>query len=84
MELKSSVNKRLRESKANYFRDLIQKNSGNSAELWKTLNEVTSHKHLSPLLCIESEGVVIFGVKTIAEILNDQSGLPAKILLLLL
>ena len=58
-KLKSSVNKQLRESKTKYFRNLIQKNSGHSAQLWKTLNEVTSRKHFSPLSCIESEGVVI-------------------------
>ena len=58
-KLKLSVNKQLRECKTNYFRDLIQKNSGNSAKLWKTLNEVTSRQRFSPLSCIESEGVVI-------------------------
>ena len=51
--LKSFVNKQLRESKANYFRNLIKKNNGNSAELWKTLNEVTRTQSFVLCQCIE-------------------------------
>ena len=41
------VNKEVKRSKSEYYQNIIEKNKGNYAQLWKTLNEVTSHKSTS-------------------------------------
>ena len=48
-KLKQVVKKRVKECKASYYKDLIEKNSGNPGELWRTLNEITSRKNVSAL-----------------------------------
>ena len=38
-KMQSFVNKEVKKCKAEYYSDLINKNKGNSSELWKTLND---------------------------------------------
>ena len=52
-KVKAYVNKTVKKCKADYYQDLINKNKGNSGELWKSLNKITSRKSSSPPSCIE-------------------------------
>ena len=56
-EVKAYVNKTVKKCKAGYYQDLINKNKGNSGELWKSSNKITSRKSSSPPSCIEVNGV---------------------------
>ena len=55
-KLKIYINKAVKKCKAEYYQDLINKNKGNSRELWKTLNKVTSRKSSPPPSNIETNG----------------------------
>ena len=55
--LKNKVNMLVKKSKADHYRNLIDNNKGNSGELWKSLNKITSRKSTSYPSCIEADNV---------------------------
>ena len=64
------VNKEMQKCKANYYSNLISENKSNSSALWKSLNDITSRKHRSPISCIETDGVAHCDNPSIAKIPN--------------
>ena len=59
--------------KANYYQECINNNKGNSAVLWKTLNEITSHDNKSGSVptCISSDEVLYNKPQPVANVLNN-------------
>ena len=68
--LKNKVNMMVKKSKADHYRNLIDNNKGNSSELWKSLNKITSRKSTSYPSCIEADNVSNTDPVSIAEALN--------------
>ena len=68
--LKNKVNMLVKKSKADHYRNLIDNNKGNSGELWKSLNKITSRKSASYPSCIEADNVLNTDPVSIAEALN--------------
>ena len=58
--------------KAECYQDFINQNKGNSRELWKTLNKVTSQKSSPPPSSIEANGVSLTDPKSIADTFNTH------------
>ena len=71
-KVKAHVNKSIKKCKAVYYQDLINKNKGNSGELWKSLNKITSRKSSPSPSCIEVNGVSHTEPQSIAEALNNH------------
>lgn len=69
-KLRLFVNKEVKRCKSEYYQNLIEKNRGNPAELWKTLNAVTSRKSTSRPTCIITDGVTSTEPLSIAKALN--------------
>ena len=69
-KLKNYVNKEMQKCKVEYYSNLISENKSNPSALWKTLNDITSHKQSSPISCIETDGVAHCDNPSIAKILN--------------
>ena len=79
-KLRNLVNSEVKRCKAEYYTRLIDQNRQNQSALWKTLNEVTSRKKSDPVSCIESDGIIYSGSKSIANILNQHFSSVASIL----
>ena len=62
----------LRNAKPLIIKISSRKNSGNPGELWRTLNEITSRKNVSPPSFIQSNGCQVTNPKLIACLLNDH------------
>ena len=69
-KLENYANKEMQKCKAELYSNLISTNKSNPSALWKTLNEITSHKQCSPISCIEADGVAHCDNPSIAKILN--------------
>ena len=68
--LKNKINMLVKKSKADHYRNLIDNNKGNSGELWKSLNKITSRKSTSYPSCIEADNVSNTDLVSVAEALN--------------
>ena len=71
-KLRQAVNKRVKECKASYYKDLIEKSSRNSGESWRTLNGITCRKDISQPSFIQSNGIRVTDPKSIACLLNEH------------
>jgi len=71
-KLRLAVNKRVKESKASYYKDLIERSSRNPCELWRTLNEIMCRKDMSQPSFIQSNGVQVTDPESIACLLNEH------------
>ena len=71
-KMKNFVNKEVKNCKAEYYSDLINKNKGNPSELWKTFNEITSKKSNSTITSIVADGVLYTEPTEIAQALNTH------------
>ena len=71
-DLKNFINEQVKICKSNYYQNLINDNRDKPAELWKTINEVTSRNptKITPS-CIISEDVPVNDPRSIATIMND-------------
>ena len=70
-KLKSFVNNELKKSKAEYFKDLIERNRDKPDKRWQYINEVTGQNRTTPT-CIVSDGVSYSDAQTISEVLNTH------------
>ena len=68
--LKRFVKNEMKQSKAEYYKELIDKNSGSPDKLWKSINEVIGCNTKSTPSCIVSNGVSYSDAQTISETLN--------------
>lgn len=69
-QLKSSVKKQVKLCKSSYYKDLITRNKDKPAELWKSINEITSRKLPNCPSCIITDGVYHTNAKSICEVFN--------------
>ena len=66
------VNEEVKKCKAEYYSDLINKNKGNTSELWKTFNDIRSKKSNSTITSIVVNGVLYTEINEIAQALNTH------------
>ncbi len=71
-DLKNFINQQIKICKSNYYQNLINNNRDKPAELWKTINEITSRNPTKTTpSCIISENVPVNDPRSIATIMND-------------
>ena len=63
----------MKKAKSNYYQECINNNKGNSAGLWKTLNEITSRDNKSGSVptAISSDKVLYNKPQLVTNILNN-------------
>ena len=66
-KLKNNVHKKIQKCKAEYY---SSENKSNPNARWKTLNEITSRKQVSPVYCIEADEVAHCDNPSMVKILN--------------
>ena len=69
--LKMFAKNEMKRSKAEYYKELIDKNKGTPDKLWKSINEVTGRNIKSTPTCIASNDVIYSDAQTISETLNS-------------
>ena len=72
-KLRFKTNEAVKKAKSSYYQECINDNKGNSAGLWKTLNEITSRDNKSGSVptCISSDGVLHSKPQPVANVLNN-------------
>ena len=70
-DLKNFINQQIKICKSNYYQNLINNNRDNPAELWRTINEITSRNPTKTTTsCIISENVPVNDPRSITTIMN--------------
>ena len=72
-KLRFKTNEAVKKAKSSYYQECINNNKGNSAGLWKTLNEITSRDNKSGSVptCISSDEVLHSKPQPVANVLNN-------------